>query len=330
MKWVSRKSWGAKYGRGPTNITPERGGIAIHWEGPKMGTFPHSSCDDKVRGIERYHVEHNGWEGIAYTLIVCPHGYVFEGRGVGHRTAANGTNDSNQRYYAICALAGKGDTITDAMIDGFKDGIAYLRGHDAGDDVQPHSHFFSTECPGDRLRGEIRDGTFGRSSGGSTPGGGSGLLRRGSSGAAVRDLQRDLNAAGAQLAVDGDFGPKTEAAVKAFQRKAGIDVDGVVGPQTRAALKAALKDDEPAPKPKPGKAPAFPGKLLTQPPIMRHAAVRTWQAQMRKRGWTIGVDGAYGPQSEKVCRAFQREKKLGADGIVGPKTWAAAWTAPIT
>src|SRR6266545_1918845 len=75
------------------------------------------------------------------------------------------------------------------------------------------------------------------------------------------------------------------------------------------------------------KAPKFPGRLLTQPPNMHGADVLTWQTQMHKRGWKIAMDGTYGPPSEKVCRAFQKEKHLGVDGIVGPKTWAAAWTA---
>jgi peptidoglycan hydrolase-like protein with peptidoglycan-binding domain len=58
--------------------------------------------------------------------------------------------------------------------------------------------------------------------------------------------------------------------------------------------------------------------------------VHTWQKRMADRGWTIAVDGAYGPQSEDVCRKFQLEKGLAVDGIVGPQTWNAAWTAPIT
>lgn len=58
--------------------------------------------------------------------------------------------------------------------------------------------------------------------------------------------------------------------------------------------------------------------------------VRTWQAQMRNRGWTIDVDQQYGPGSEQVCRQFQSEKGLGVDGMVGPQTWAASWTAPVT
>jgi len=58
--------------------------------------------------------------------------------------------------------------------------------------------------------------------------------------------------------------------------------------------------------------------------------VQVWQAQMSGRGWTIGVDGIYGPQSDNVCRQFQAEKGLSVDGMVGPQTWNATWTAPIT
>ncbi|MBO0815240.1 MAG: peptidoglycan-binding protein [Actinobacteria bacterium] len=54
--------------------------------------------------------------------------------------------------------------------------------------------------------------------------------------------------------------------------------------------------------------------------------VRTWQQRMRTRGWTITVDGAYGPQSEAVCRNFQRQFGLQVDGIVGPITWRTAFS----
>jgi hypothetical protein len=63
------------------------------------------------------------------------------------------------------------------------------------------------------------------------------VLRRGSSGAWVRELQaRLIDGPGAVLAVDGVFGSKTEAAVRELQRSAGLAVDGVVGPRTWAAL----------------------------------------------------------------------------------------------
>lgn len=58
--------------------------------------------------------------------------------------------------------------------------------------------------------------------------------------------------------------------------------------------------------------------------------LRQWQQRMHDRGWDIGVDGLYGPNTASVARHFQAEKGLGIDGLIGPATWAAAWTAPIT
>ena len=55
----------------------------------------------------------------------------------------------------------------------------------------------------------------------------------------VKALQAALNAAGHDCGeADGDFGAKTDAAVRAFQRAAGLAVDGQAGPKTIAALKA--------------------------------------------------------------------------------------------
>lgn len=64
-------------------------------------------------------------------------------------------------------------------------------------------------------------------------------LRRGMAGEVVRAAQFLLNGRGASCGVygaDGDFGPATEAAVLAFQRRNGLEADGVVGPLTWAKL----------------------------------------------------------------------------------------------
>lgn len=64
------------------------------------------------------------------------------------------------------------------------------------------------------------------------------LLKAGMTGANVRQLQAYLNGHGYSLALDADFGPATDSAVRAFQRKhTPDDVDGVVGPRTSAALR---------------------------------------------------------------------------------------------
>ena len=61
-------------------------------------------------------------------------------------------------------------------------------------------------------------------------------LKHGMTGTAVRRVQALLNVAGQDLTADGDFGDKTDAAVKAEQRQGGVPVDGVVGPSTYAVL----------------------------------------------------------------------------------------------
>lgn len=63
------------------------------------------------------------------------------------------------------------------------------------------------------------------------------VLRRGSKGDAVGDLQRLLQKAGFAVAIDDDFGPGTEVAVSAFQKQQRLDpVDGIVGQDTWTAL----------------------------------------------------------------------------------------------
>lgn len=71
-----------------------------------------------------------------------------------------------------------------------------------------------------------------------TPAPVSGSLKRGDHGPEVVKLQQALATHGnsIHLTVDGDFGPATESAVKAFQSAHGLTADGIIGPKTRSAL----------------------------------------------------------------------------------------------
>ncbi len=63
------------------------------------------------------------------------------------------------------------------------------------------------------------------------------LLKNGSRGLPVRRLQKRMQLAGFPIPeVNGRFGPKTEAAVRALQRQARLEVDGIVGPETWAVV----------------------------------------------------------------------------------------------
>jgi hypothetical protein len=76
----------------------------------------------------------------------------------------------------------------------------------------------------------------------STPSASPPTLRLGSRGPSVKRLQSLLRASGHSVGVDGTFGSKTAAAVRAFQSSRGIPVDGRVGPRTWEALGTRAPD----------------------------------------------------------------------------------------
>ncbi|QTS88882.1 N-acetylmuramidase family protein [Ectopseudomonas khazarica] len=65
------------------------------------------------------------------------------------------------------------------------------------------------------------------------------VLKHGAKGQAIVQLQKALNAHGAKLVPDGDFGDETEKAVRAYQLKVGLVVDGRAGEKTLLALAGA-------------------------------------------------------------------------------------------
>jgi peptidoglycan hydrolase-like protein with peptidoglycan-binding domain len=67
-------------------------------------------------------------------------------------------------------------------------------------------------------------------------------FQQGNKGTGPREIQVGLNKLGYSLIVDGDFGPKTTAAVIDFQSKHSLAADGVVGEYTWAALIDAINN----------------------------------------------------------------------------------------
>jgi lysozyme family protein/peptidoglycan hydrolase-like protein with peptidoglycan-binding domain len=61
-------------------------------------------------------------------------------------------------------------------------------------------------------------------------------VSRGASGAVVRAIQELLGSKGERVDVDGDFGPRTDAAIRRFQQRNGLRADGVVGERTAGKL----------------------------------------------------------------------------------------------
>lgn len=142
------------------------------------------------------------------------------------------------------------------------------------------------------------------------------MLYRGCTGDAVKTLQDKLNALGYNSgSVDGIFGAKTYAAVTAFQKANSLGVDGIVGKLTWGKLY--------------GVSPAMPVETTTvvgRPTVSygsRGDAVRKLQELLNALGYDCGsVDGIFGSKTKAAVLAFQKANGLGADGIVGPLTWA--------
>lgn len=81
------------------------------------------------------------------------------------------------------------------------------------------------------------------------------------------------------------------------------------------------------PKPPSANAPAWPGRYLTQPPVMKMlAAEETFQKRLVTLGLYGGpIDRLYGPSMESAVRHLQDRRHLRIDGIAGHDTWYAAW-----
>lgn len=327
MKIVTRKQWGARPARSRSTLSNPTG-MTTHWEGVKVGKLDHGRCAGVVREIQRFHMDGRGWVDVAYSALVCQHGYVFEGRWLGVRTAANGTNAGNRAHYAVCVMAGPGDTITPAAKAGVADTYAYFRAHSAGPEAKCHRDWKPTMCPGDELCGFVRAGLPGASTKPTpadppsapqpTPAPAGRWLRLGDRGGHVPKLQAMLNALSpdsADVRVDGVFGRRTDAQVRTLQAFFGLGVDGVVGPQTSALIFALLSSGSDA-------------RRVPATTIGRGDSgddVEKWQRLLNAvSDVDVATDGDFGPATEAATKAFQRWFGLAADGVVGPRTRAVA------
>lgn len=134
-------------------------------------------------------------------------------------------------------------------------------------------------------------------------------IQQGATGDAVKRLQRALRRTpNLGVVVDGNFGPRTKAAVIAFQQGAGLTPDGIVGPLTWAAL--------PGGGAMPTLQQGASGAVVTNlQQILTNGAPGQW-------GTTPGgVDGQFGPHTLASVKAFQHWGGVTQNGVVADPTW---------
>lgn len=360
MKLVSRSAWGARSSKYTLAYIGSTRGVKVHYEGtyvPKSlaNADQHSKCDDRMRDIQASHLNHptEDYSDIAYNFVVCPHGYVYEGRGLHKKTGANGNQYLNGQDYAVCAMLGASGLVIppDAMLNGIVDAIHLLQNKGgAGNWVGGHRDGHPTKCPGDPLYNWVKTGAkapggTGTQTGGQTP------IPADETGTIARYKVR-INGLEYGYGAKGDHVTKVgQALVKAgfgkhykvgpgptwsdadtlnysdYQKSLGYkgaaphqDADGVPGEVTLKRLLGTL----PA---KAATSPKFPGREYFRPGE-KNKYVTLLGQQLVKKGYgsyyKVGPGPSWGEADRKATAAFQRNHRDlagDADGYPGPLTW---------
>lgn len=149
------------------------------------------------------------------------------------------------------------------------------------------------------------------------------ILRQGSKGSAVAELQQLLQSKGFYSGkIDSDFGAGTTNSVLKFQKANGLVPDGIVGSSSWVKLRAGI--------------PTSSQGLPTLLPGSKGAAVSQAQQLLKDKGYYQGrIDGDFGAGTRDAIAAFQRANGLTIDSKVGEQTWKklqviANVTPPVT
>ncbi|MCM1333734.1 MAG: peptidoglycan-binding protein [Bacteroides sp.] len=139
------------------------------------------------------------------------------------------------------------------------------------------------------------------------------VMKYGSTGWSVTQLQQDLNTLGYGLSTDGSFGPATLNAVKDYQSQMGLEVDGSVGPATKNSIISTINSYESSTSIQiPGSGAMTKGS--------KGIRVRFLQKMLCLLGYPIDIDGSFGNATYEAVRSFQSDYGIAIDGSCGPET----------
>ncbi len=347
MQLVTRAQLGWPASAAPDQ--PSTRGVKVHYEGTQVSPAlagDHNLCVQEVKSIRASHLANRteNYSDIAYNYLACVHGVLFEGRGIGKRTGANGNQDLNRAHYAICALIGSEGLTepTDALLGAIRDGIDLLQANGAGGEVEGHRDGYATSCPGDALYRWVQQGAPRPGGTAAPPAPAPTAPEVARYRSVVGGLEYGYGAHGDHVTAVGDAlvahgfssryaqgpGPTWSDADTLNYRDyqlslgyAGADADGVPGPHSLRELLGYL----------PGPAPEFPGRDAFGPGKVNDDILRLGQQLVRKGfggHYRIGPSRDWGEADRLNTQAFQ--ESLGwhgsnADGYPGPDTWRHLW-----
>jgi hypothetical protein len=260
---ITRKALGWPASAAPLQATTK--GVKVHYLGEPVSTKlakDHSLCIALWKSVRESHLANvkEGYSDIAYNYGACVHGYVLEGRGIGHRTGANGNQPLNRAHYAVVGLIGSSGLTepTDELLNAIRDAIEELRGHGAGTEIKGHRDGYPTACPGKALYAWVEKGAP-RPDGGKQEGPARSVVdlskliaaaksdppKKGTpvSYPGVKTVEEALVKEGllARSLADGHFGTATRDAYASWQRRcgwSGKDADGIPGKASLTKLGA--------------------------------------------------------------------------------------------
>ena len=272
--------------------------------------------------IHRWHLN-NGWAGAGYHFLVRKDGSIYRLRP--ENKVGSHAKGANSNSIGICFEgAYMTETMPDEQKEAGKELVAYLKEKYGISKVQRHSDVYPTSCPGTNFPFDEIAGASGKDKDNSgnknnSNNNSSTLLKVGSRGAAVQDVQKKLVALGYNVGstgADGVFGNATKNAVIKFQGSVRISKDGIVGSQTLAKLNEAYNNRN-------------EGQSVTSTTSYTGKDyVRKAQVHMNNfAGAGLATDGLWGANSRKglvkcLQRALNKDygAKLTEDGILGSGT----------
>ncbi len=260
---VDCPGWGARRPSSPVRIWDRRPiRILVHHTATANGRdFSRPAADRLARGIQNYHMDHNGWLDSGQHFTISRGGVVLEGRSLslgelnGGRRQVEGAHCTGQNVIAV-GIENEGTYIradpTPALWNSLRATCAYVcsRYGIAPTELYGHRDYKNTACPGDRLyrmlprlRTEV-GATLGRrvsrteAQKATWP-----LLRLGDTGPEVTAAQYLLRDAGATGAgPTGRFDAATADAVAGFQvAHRAEDVNGILGGESWPELARTVR-----------------------------------------------------------------------------------------
>lgn len=168
MQYISRQQWGAvPPSQSLAGWGAQLRGIAIHYVGGAgtIGLDSHDRCAPMLRSLQTTAMSGSytwKYSDLEYNLVGCPHGYVFEGRGLRYQGAAQ--LNANHSHGSVLAMANVADRIQGTQLaSAVNDAVAaFQAAHPAATEVVGHrdtaGNPSGTECPGAFIEAWIRAG----------------------------------------------------------------------------------------------------------------------------------------------------------------------------